>query len=411
MVLNLSQDVMNFKCVHCGLTYSIDHSQFFCSCGGLLEVVQSWDKINIKEELVKYENIPSGVWRFKPLIHPFINVNTIITRGEGHTGLYNATKKISNYAETSNIHFKHEGENPTGSFKDRGMTVAISEAKRLKVSKVICASTGNTSSSLAAYAAYGGLDAYVVIPKGKVALGKLAQAIAYGAHVLEIEGTFDIALKKVTEMASAESMYLLNSINPWRIEGQKTIIFELLAQRNWQVPDFIFVPAGNLGNTSAFGKALREAKELGLIDTFPRIVSVQADGAKPFVNYWETGVFKSEPKPQTLATAINIGNPVSFEKAIKTIKETNGLVLSVSDQEILDAKAVIDASGIGCEPASATTLAGIKKLITEGIVSSTDDIVAVLTGHILKDPEIITKYHSNAIDGIVSKYSNTFSNG
>ena len=406
MVPNLSQDVMSFKCVHCGTDYLITYTELYCSCGGLLEIQHSWIDLDIKKELEKHAQNPSGVWRFKPLIHQLINDKDIITRGEGKTGLYKATSKINKYSGTSNIQFKHEGENPTGSFKDRGMTVAMSEAKRLKKLKVICASTGNTSSSLAAYAAFGELDAYVVIPKGKIALGKLAQAIAYGAHVLEIEGTFDTALKKVTEMSSTEQMYLLNSINPWRIEGQKTIIFELLEQLQWQVPDFIVVPAGNLGNTSAFGKALREAKELGLIDLLPRIISVQAEGAKPFADYWKTGKFQPVEKPNTLATAINIGNPVSIEKALRTIKETKGMVISVSDQEILDAKALIDGSGIGCEPASAATLAGIKQLVEKGTIMKSEKVIAILTGHILKDPKIISDYHSNSINGIQSTYAN-----
>lgn len=402
----MSQDDTSFKCVHCTKQYPITYPNLYCECGGLLEVVQNWDNLDIKNELAVYEKVPSGVWRFKPLIHRVVQEKDIIMRGEGRTGLYKSTSKIIKYAGTQNIQFKHEGENPTGSFKDRGMTVAISEAKRLGVSKVICASTGNTSSSLAAYAAFGDIDAYVVIPKGKVALGKLAQAVAYGAHVVEIDGNFDTALQKVTDMALKENMYLLNSINPWRIEGQKTIIFELLEQINWKVPDFIVVPAGNLGNTSAFGKALREAKEIGLIDHSPRIISVQAEGSKPFVDYWKTGLFRPESNPSTLATAINIGNPVSIEKAIKAIKETNGLVISVSDQEILDSKAVIDASGIGCEPASAATLAGIKKLVNEGIIENNDNVIAILTGHILKDPQIITDYHTNKIPTIKSNYVN-----
>ena len=406
-VLNLSQDVMNFNCISCGQIYPIDEQHLLCECGGLLEVIHSWENLNVKKELEKFQKTKSGVWRFKPLVHQSISEKHLIMRGEGRTGLYDSTQKITSFAGTQNIRFKHEGENPTGSFKDRGMTVATSEAKRLGVSKVICASTGNTSSSLAAYAAYGGLEAYVVIPKGKVALGKLAQAVAYGSHVLEIEGNFDTALQKVQEMAKNEKMYLLNSINPWRLEGQKTIIFELLEQNNWKIPDFIVVPAGNLGNTSAFGKALREAKELELIDAFPRIISVQAENANPFAEYWRTGNFKAKKKPNTLATAINIGNPVSREKAIRTIKETNGMVLSVSDQEILDAKAIIDGSGLGCEPASATTLAGIKQLVEKGTISRSDKVIAVLTGHILKDTQIITDYHSHTIPDIQSTYANT----
>ena len=397
---------MNFNCIQCGKKFSIEQPLLYCTCGGLLEVQHSWENLNIKKELERYVQSPSGVWRFKPLVHQGIEDKFIITRGEGRTGLYKSTTKISSYAGTSNIQFKHEGENPTGSFKDRGMTVATSEAKHLGISKVICASTGNTSSSLAAYAAYGELDAYVVIPKGKVALGKLAQAVAYGSHVLEVEGNFDTALQKVKEIALKDQMYLLNSINPWRLEGQKTIMFELLEQLQWHIPDYIVVPAGNLGNTSAFGKAFREAKELDLIDSYPRIVSVQAENANPFAKYWETGIFTPKKDPNTLATAINIGDPVSKEKALKSIKETNGLVISVSDQEILDAKAIIDGSGIGCEPASAATLAGIRQLVTNGKMLPSEKIIAILTGHILKDPKIITDYHTNSIRGINSTYAN-----
>ena len=360
-VQSLSQDVMSFKCIVCGKKYSIDYAHLNCVCSGLLEVLHDWSTIDIKKELANYQHVASGVWRFKPLIHPSISDDMIITRGEGRTGLYKGPKKIKSYANYSNILFKHEGENPTGSFKDRGMTVALSEAKRLGKSKVICASTGNTSSSLAAFAAFGDLEASVVIPKGKVAIGKLAQAVAYGAKVIEVEGTFDTALAKVKELASSDELYLVNSINPWRLEGQKSIIFELLEQQNWQIPDYIVVPAGNLGNTSAFGKALQEAKELNLIKDLPHIISVQASGANPFARYFSSGLFEPEKHPKTLATAINIGDPVNSEKAIRSIKNTDGMVISVSDQEILDAKAILDGSGIGCEPASAATAAEIRR--------------------------------------------------
>jgi threonine synthase len=406
--LNLLQEVTNFKCISCKLIHSIDYSRITCTCSGLLEVIHNWDKIDIYKELDKFKHVFSGVWRFKPLIHPTLEEKDLVTRGEGRTGLYKTTKKIISFSGTSNIQFKHEGENPTGSFKDRGMTVAISEAVRKGIKKVLCASTGNTSASLAAYAAYADLESYVVIPKGKVAVGKLAQALAYGANILEIDGTFDTALSKVKEYMNNSDMYVLNSINPWRIEGQKTIIFELLEQRNWQIPDFIVVPAGNLGNTSAFGKALREAKEIGLINDLPRIVSVQADTANPFTKFWQSGTYLPEKNPNTLATAINIGDPVNVAKASKSIKETNGLVISVSDQEILDAKAVIDSSGIGCEPASAATLAGIKYLFSEGEITVKDQIVAILTGHLLKDTQIISNYHNNNILGINPKYINKF---
>lgn len=397
---------MNFKCINCDSEYSINRLELTCTCNGLLEVVHNWENRNIKQELSKSAISESGVWRFKPLIHPIIDEKSIIIRGEGKTGLYKSPSRLSKFMGLKNVQLKHEGENPTGSFKDRGMTVAVSEAKRLHMSRVGCASTGNTSASLAAYAAFGELEAYVVIPKGKVAFGKLAQAIAYGANIIEIEGTFDDALKEVVMLSKKQDMYLLNSINPWRIEGQKTIIFELLEQMNWNVPDWIVVPAGNLGNTSAFGKALREANQLELISKLPRIVSVQAEGANPFVKFWESGKYKPEKEPKTVATAINIGDPISINKAIRTLKETNGLALSVTDQEILDAKALIDSSGIGCEPASATTIAGIKKLVNEGKILETEHVIAVLTGHVLKDPQIIIDYHHNKIPGIRANFPN-----
>ncbi|MHA1983539.1 MAG: threonine synthase [Candidatus Hodarchaeales archaeon] len=404
------QEVMNFKCINCDTEYSINRKQLTCSCTGLLEVIHHWEDFNVNRELKKFENTKSGVWRFKPLIHQIIDGKQIVMRGEGKTGLYKAPKKIISYAEKQQILFKHEGENPTGSFKDRGMTVAISEAKRLNITKVSCASTGNTSASLAAYASFGDLESYVVIPQGKVAIGKLSQTIAYGAQVIEIEGTFDDALKEVKELSRTKGMYLLNSINPWRIEGQKTIILELLEQMNWEIPDWIIVPAGNLGNTAAFGKALREAKELELITDLPGIISVQVEGAKHFVKFWESGKYLPEKEPKTLATAINIGDPVSIKKAINSLTETNGLAISVSDQEILDAKAIIDSSGLGCEPASAATLAGIKNLVDEGKILSTESIVAILTGHVLKDPQIISDYHNGKISGINSTYANRIKN-
>ena len=396
-VLNLSHEDMNFKCIKCGRQFPRDYAQLVCSCGGLLDVVHDWSNLDIKKSLETYANVPSGVWKYKQLVHQDIPLEQVIMRGEGNTGLYKANQKIILYAGSKNISFKHEGENPTGSFKDRGMTVALSEAKRLGKRKVICASTGNTSSSLAAYAAYGELEAIVVIPKGKVAFGKLAQAIAYGAEVQEIEGNFDDALLKVKELAKANNLYMVNSINPWRLEGQKTIIFELLDQLQWDIPDYIIVPAGNLGNTSAFGKALLEAKELDLINNLPKVISVQATGANPFFNYWQTKIFHPVEKPNTLATAINIGDPVNIDKAVRTITQTKGSVIQVSDKEILETKVVIDSSGIGCEPASATTLAGIKNLLRDGTMLKTETVVAVLTGHILKDPQIIIDYHSGSI--------------
>ncbi len=399
-------EVSTFRCIKCNRTFSISSGRMTCSCGGLLEIKHEWALLSLKTELKYYEHIPSGVWRFKPLIHPEISEKEIVMRGEGNTGLYNASQRILEYANCNNLLFKHEGENPTGSFKDRGMTVGVSEAKRLGMHTVICASTGNTSASLAAYASYAGIKAIVILPKEKVAFGKLSQAIAYGAKVYTVEGTFDLALQHVIDLATKDGRYLLNSINPWRIEGQKTIIFEMLENLKWEPPDWIVVPAGNLGNTSAFGKALKEAQELDLIKDIPKIIAVQAKGSEPFVNYWISGKYEPEHNPHTLATAINIGNPVSRPKALEALRFTNGIATSVSDQSILDAKAIIDSAGIGCEPASAATLAGIKKSVDEGMILASEKIVSILTGHLLKDPQIIIDYHQNQLENIDSTFAN-----
>ena len=269
------QEVTSFRCFSCKKLYSTSYRRFNCECGGLFEVIHDWSLFSAKRELEDYKTISSGVWRFKSLIHPRIDNKLIIERGEGNTSIYSSPTKLKDFLGSSNVKIKHEGENPTGSFKDRGMAVAISEAKNQSVTHVVCASTGNTSASLAAYASFTGIKSIVVIPEGKIAYGKLAQAIAYGAEVFQSEGTFDQALNIVKDLVKQKNYYLMNSINPWRIEGQKTIIFELLEQLKWQIPDWIVVPAGNVGNTAAFGKALKEATELDLIEDIPRIVSVK----------------------------------------------------------------------------------------------------------------------------------------
>jgi threonine synthase len=276
------------------------------------------------------------------------------------------------------------------------MTVAVSRAVRMKASAVACASTGNTSASMAAYAAHAGLPALVFVPRGKVAAGKLAQALAYGARTLLVRGDFDACLRLVREATEALGITLLNSVNPWRIEGQKTIVLELLQQRSWDPPDWIVVPAGNLGNTAAFGKALREAKERGLIRKVPRIASIQAAGAAPFYRSFRGG-FKQRFRVQaeTVATAIRIGDPASHDRAVRAIRETRGVVAAVTDAAILEAKAVVDGAGIGCEPASAASVAGVRQLRERGVIKRGDSVVAILTGHVLKDAETVMRYHES----------------
>ncbi len=295
---------------------------------------------------------------------------------------------------------KHEGHNPTGSFKDRGMTVAVSHAKAIGARVIACASTGNTSASLASYGATAGIPAMVLVPDGKISTGKLAQTIAYGAKVVQVAGDFDAALRLLRQLTEEFDVYLANSVNPFRPEGQKTIVFEILADLDWQVPDIIALPGGNLGNTAAFGKALSEAFQVGLIDRLPRIVTVQAAGAAPFAAYYASGFDHYEPvTPDTIATAINIGAPASVDRARRAIELTGGIVTRVTDEEILDAKAVIDGSGIGCEPASAASLAGVRKLVEMEEIPDDATVVGVLTGNVLKDTDAIVRYHLEDEDG------------
>jgi len=312
---------------------------------------------------------------------------------EGNTPLI-ARKKVAEWVGVPALQLKHEGMNPTGSFKDRGMTVGVTQAVRVGATAVACASTGNTSASMAAYAALAGIPALVLVPLGKVALGKLTQSLAYGAHTLLVRGDFDDCLRLVRDASQELGAYLLNSINPYRIEGQKTIVLEMLEQLDWNVPDWIALPAGNLGNTAAFGKALREALELGLISKLPRLLAVQSDGAAPFaMSFRENFRERHTVRANTIATAINIGAPASYDRAVQSIRETNGVVTSVSDDAIMEAKAIIDAAGVGCEPASAASVAGVRQMRTAGTIAASERVVCVLTGHVLKDPESLDRYH------------------
>ena len=373
------------QCISCARTFATSEVRYTCDCGGLLSVERDAMPADTKTfDTRRGGRNPmdqSGVWRFREAVMD-VAPDAIVTHPEGGTRLY----------EREGILFKHEGENPTGSFKDRGMTVAMTQAVRVGATAVACASTGNTSASLAAYAAQAGLRAIVFIPSGKVATGKLAQTLAYGALCLQVRGDFDAAMQLVRDAADRLGIYLVNSINPFRIEGQKTIVWELLQDLEWQAPDWIVVPAGNLGNTSAFGKALREAHAAGWIATLPRIASIQASGANPFYRGF-TGAFAERHRmsAETIASAIRIGDPVSWEKAVAAIRDTSGVVEQVTDDELLAAKRTIDGWGIGCEPASATTLAGVRKLRAAGVMREGERVVCVLTGHILKDPDAIMK--------------------
>lgn len=405
---------LRLKCVDCGKEYE-PTAIYRCECGGLLDVAADMELLretvskDLFDSRLSDRGVPygSGIWRFREWIHPLAGDRDIVSRPEGNTALYSHAN-VSRYSGIENMFMKHEGENPTGSFKDRGMTVGMTEARRLGMKHVACASTGNTSASMAAYASMAGLKAIVFVPEGEIAYGKLSQALAYGARVLQVKGNFDDAMALVEESSRELGIYLLNSINPWRIEGQKTIIFELVQQLKWKTPDWVVVPAGNLGNTSAFGKALTEMRELGFIDAVPRIAAIQAEGADPFYSMWRDGKdeLTSVKHPKTIATAIKIGNPVSWKKAMRAIAYTKGVVEEVSDQEIMDAKAVIDASGVGCEPASAASVAGAKKLRDRGVISRKEKVVCIITGNILKDPDATINYHLSRMEKLNPAYPN-----
>ena len=403
------------KCINCGREYPINAVMYTCAdCGGLLDVQHDLDALRGQVSRALFDGrlgaleapYNSGVWRYKELVGPDVDAAHIVTRGEGNTNLYRVPK-LADWAGVGTLYLKHEGENPTGSFKDRGMTSGVTQARALGMARVACASTGNTSASMAAYASMAGMEGIVFFQNKQIALGKLSQAIAYGATCVQINADFDRNMELVRQVAERLGVYVLNSVNPFRLEGQKAIIFETLQQLRWHVPDWIVCPGGNLGNSSAFGKALHELHALGLIERIPRVAIVQAEGANPLYRAYQNGFAHFERvKAQTVATAIKIGNPVNYAKAVRTLEWTNGVVEQVSDQEIMDAKALIDAQGIGCEPASACSLAGTRKLVERGVIGRDETVVGILTGHLLKDPDATIGYHSGTLAHILARYPN-----
>lgn len=416
----------SLRCIECRQEFTLETLIYTCrECDGLLDVAYDLSLIDGEKVRRLWDDRRgeasdidrSGVWRFRDLLPP-ADPSEIVTMIEGNTQIWEAPRSAL-YAGLDRLAFKHLGMNPTGSFKDLGMTTGITQARRLKASSVACASTGNTSASMAAYAARAGMAAFVFIPSGQISLGKLSQALDYGARVLQIDGDFDAAMRLVREVAAGTSVYLLNSVNPFRLEGQKTIAFELLQQRGWRIPDRIVVPGGNLGNSSAIAKGLNELHRIGLITKCPKLTIIQAEGANPLYRMWSAGEETLTPVKGafTLATAIKIGAPVSWPKALRGLRWFEGRVEQVTEQEIADAKAVIGSDGIGCEPASAVTLAGIRKMVSQGSIDKDEDIVAILTGHVLKDPDYTVNYHRGTLgyddhDGrrvtIESRFANSF---
>ncbi len=373
----------HLECIECHRKYPETEVIYTCTCGGLLDVVYDYSEINITKKDLKG---PLSVWKYRALLPVS---REPVSLNEGGTPLYRVDR-IAKSIGMKDVYVKHEGMNPTGSFKDRGMTVGVTKALELGMKTVACASTGNTSASLAVYGAKAGVPAVVLLPSGKVALGKLAQALMHGAKVLSIMGNFDDALKLVRDLCDREGFYLLNSVNPYRLEGQKTIAFEIADQLGWKAPDRLILPVGNAGNITAIYKGFRELKRLGLIESVPKMTGIQAEGASPIVKAIKSNapVITPEGKPETVATAIRIGNPVNAIKALTAIRESGGTAETVSDEEIVKAQHELAyLEGIGVEPASASSIAGLRKLVNLGVIDPDECVACVTTGHLLKDSE------------------------
>ena len=399
-----------FRCIACGELTDSAVQNFRCSrCGDLLEITSpNWShaqgssapaaadlKTIWKQRRVSLSPVDlSGVWRFRELLPTLEDLHHVITLREGNTPLYELPQ-CSRTLGVPHLFAKHQGMNPTGSFKDTGMTVAASFARQAGFRWVACASTGNTSASMAAYAARGGLRSLVLVPEGKISWSKLSQSLDYGSVTCQLRTDFDGCLRLLQELVLRAPVYQLNSINPFRLEGQKTLAFELLEQLDWQPPDHIIVPGGNLGNSSAIGKALLEMHDLGLISRLPKLSVIQAEGANALVRTLREAGGKQlvTVQAETAATAIRIGNPASWKKAVRVLQATGGACEQVSEIEIARAKAEIGAEGIGCEPASAVTLAGLRKLLKQGLIKPGESVVLVLTGHLLKDPGFTMEFH------------------
>jgi threonine synthase len=416
------------RCIdpRCGAAADLGDTSFQCPrCGGLVDVAYDWNVLPVPRSLKEFEakwanrQNPldfSGVWRFRELF-PFAPDDRIMTIGEGQT-LCQRADGVGAYAgmKPGGLYLQYEGMNPSGSFKDNGMTAAFTHARTVGARRAACASTGNTSASLAIYCAATNLmRAVIFIGSGKISYGKLSQALEHAALTVQIAGDFDDALRRVQEVSRQLGIYLVNSVNPFRLEGQKTIMFRILEALRWEVPDWIVVPGGNLGNVSSFGKAFSELKELGLIERAPRLAVVNAAGADTFFQLYEKRGLRwnggdidrlkyegylqamdaGNLRADTLASAIEINRPVNLPKALRALDRCGGLVREVTDTEILDAKAKVGAGGLGCEPASAASVAGLRKLVQEGIIAASDRVVCVLTGHLLKDPDATVAYHSS----------------
>ena len=389
------------ECINCRAKYPTDEIIYFCNnCGEILEIKQDHDTLSDRLKESEWLRKPLSVWRYRDFM-PIGDSSKIVTLNEGGTGLH-FCERLGKHLGLSHLYVKNEGENPTGSFKDRGMTVGVTKAVELGVKYVICASTGNTSASLAAYAARAGLHCAVLIPSGKIAYGKLAQAIIYGAKVIQVRGNFDEALDIVLKLSEKHrNIYLLNSINPFRIEGQKSLGYEIAEQLNQESPDRVIVPVGNAGNISAIWKGFTEFYDLGFVKSLPKMTGIQAQGAAPIAEAIRTGSNEIKPvkKPETIATAIRIGAPVSWRKAVNAIRDSGGTAETVSDDEILEAQKILSRlEGLFVEPASASSIAGLKKLVENDEIDKDELVVCVTTGHGLKDPDVAVRMSEKPLE-------------
>jgi threonine synthase len=422
----MSSDAAFQRCINpvCQGQFDCGETFFNCpQCGDLLDICYNWDKIKVPAKLSEFAKRWanrssrldfSGVWRFRELLS-FCRDEHKVSIGEGQTLLQKNDDLAKALGMADSLYLQYEGLNPSGSFKDNGMTAAFSHAKMTGAKSSACASTGNTSASMALYAHSCGLKCTVFIGSGRIAYGKLSQSMDYGGHTIQIDGDFDDCMKQVQDVCRRLGIYLVNSLNPFRLEGQKTIMLRIIEQLGWEVPDWIVVPGGNLGNSSAFGKAFMELKELGLIDRVPRLAIINATGANTLYHLftekklrWNDGnvdqavidahyakLTAENYSPHTCASAIEISRPVNLKKCLRALDFCNGVVLEVTDAEIVDAKAQIGLYGLGCEPASAATIAGLKYLLADGTIGKDERVACVLTGHQLKDPTVTVNYHKN----------------
>ncbi len=414
----LNEPISQLHCISCGKSYDVNEVRYRCDCGDLLQVVHDLERLKHRHPDLKNtfsarmtdQNLPyhSGVWRYHELILPDLPVKDIVSKPEGNTRLYHLEQLCAAFG-IDKLYLKHEGENPTLSFKDRGMTAGVSWAKHLGMRLVACASTGDTSAAMAAYAAQvPDMDAAVFLPHGKISLEQLVQAITYGAKTLALDTDFDGCMKLVQQVCEHHPVYLLNSMNSFRIEGQKAIGLEVLQQLDWQVPDWFVIPVGNAGNVSALGKGLAEAFELGLIDRLPRIAGVQATAADPLYQSYQTDFTEriSVTAQPTLASAIRIGDPVSRDKAAAVIRRFDGVMETVNEAELMDAKALADRAGVAVCPNSGVALAGMRKLLNSGVIEKQQTVVAIMTAHGAKFSRVAQDYYTGKLDGLVSVHTN-----